>query len=79
MTVSRDTRRPWSIAPTVYVVELDNTGEFLFDDLPAGEYKVRLFGSDALAMSVDELGTQPAHVETTGRTTVKFALPGEAK
>jgi hypothetical protein len=63
------------IAPTVYVVELDNTGEFLFDDLPPGEYKVRLFGYDSLAAGPDELGAQTAKVEQTGRTTVHLALP----
>ncbi len=67
------------VAPSVYVVELDNTGEFLFDDLPPGEYKVRLLGYDSLAAGPDELGVQSAKVEQTGRTTVRLALPPAAE
>jgi len=67
------------VAPSIYVVQLDDTGEFLFDELSAGDYRVRLYGFDALLGAVGELSTALARVDASGRTTLKLTLPREDK
>jgi hypothetical protein len=67
------------VAPSIYVIQLDDTGEFAFDELSAGDYRVRLFGFDPLLTSIGELSSALARVDTTGRTTVKLTLPHEEK
>lgn len=67
------------VAPSIYVVQLDDTGEFLFDELAAGDYRVRLYGYDPLFSAVGELATGLARVDASGRTTVKLTLPREEK